>query len=380
MTVKEFALRQLHWMVQSDPWVQEIFLAGGESLDQLAERILAVSRFDNFALLNRAQVEYYEKILGLPQDDNKSLDDRRAAIQAAWQAAQKPSLATVQAICDNWKTGGIIASYTPGVILLRFLGSPGVPEGIETLKEALEFDENIHTDQDFQLTSCCCPMWIGMIRKLYHELMPHVPGAVSPMIAAGRTVKKLHPDAVTIFVGPCIAKKAEAREADLAGAVDYVLTFQEMQDIFQAADIHPELLEESERDHSSRAGRIYARTGGVSEAVRTTVARLHPERPIQVRTRQADGVPACRAMIEDIRSGQHQANFFEGMGCTGGCVGGPKVLLDRETGRENVDRYGDEAEFSTPLDNPYVLKLLRLLGFDTVEEFLEQSDIFIRHF
>lgn len=81
------------------------------------------------------------------------------------------------------------------------------------------------------------------------------------MIAAGRTVKKLHPDAVTIFVGPCIAKKAEAREADLAGAVDYVLTFQEMQDIFQAADIHPELLEESERDHSSRAGRIYARTG-----------------------------------------------------------------------------------------------------------------------
>ena len=57
-----------------------------------------------------------------------------------------------------------------------------------------------------------------------------------------------------------------------------------------------------------------------------------------------------------------------------------KVLLDRETGRENVDRYGDEAEFGTPLDNPYVLKLLRLLGFDTVEEFLEQSDIFIRHF
>ena len=83
MTVKEFALRQLHWMVQNDPWVQEIFLAGGESLDQLAERILAISRFDNFELLNRAQVEYYEKILGLPQDDNKSLDDRRAAIQAA---------------------------------------------------------------------------------------------------------------------------------------------------------------------------------------------------------------------------------------------------------------------------------------------------------
>ena len=102
---------------------------------------------------------------------------------------------------------------TPGRLRSAFklLGFTGMVEvalfaDLLTLKEALEFDRNIHTETDFQLTSCCCPMWIGMIRKLYHELMPHVPGAVSPMIAAGRTVKKLHPDAVTIFVGPCIAK------------------------------------------------------------------------------------------------------------------------------------------------------------------------------
>lgn len=283
--------------------------------------------------------------------------------------------------------GQFPGGVTPGQLRSAFkrLGFTGMVEvalfaDLLTLKEALEFDRNIHTESDFQLTSCCCPMWIAMIRKMYHELMPHVPGAVSPMIAAGRTVKRLHPDALTIFVGPCIAKKAEAREPDLAGAVDYVLTFQEMQDVFQAAALHPEQLEESERGHSSRAGRIYARTGGVSEAVRSTVARIHPDRAIQVRTRQADGVPACKAMIEAIRSGDHSANFFEGMGCVGGCVGGPKVLLDRMAGQENVDRYGDSAEFLTPLDNPYVLKLLRLLGFETVEDFLERSDIFIRHF
>ncbi|MCQ4772091.1 hypothetical protein NE579_16995, partial [Intestinimonas massiliensis] len=57
----------------------------------------------------------------------------------------------------------------------------------------------------------------------YHQLMPHVPGAVSPMIAAGRTVKHLHPDALTVFVGHCLAKKAEAREPDLRGAVDLFL-------------------------------------------------------------------------------------------------------------------------------------------------------------
>ena len=52
-----------------------------------------------------------------------------------------------------------------------------------TLKEALEFDQNILTDEDYQLTSCCCPIWIAMIRKVYHHLLPHVPGAVSPMVA-----------------------------------------------------------------------------------------------------------------------------------------------------------------------------------------------------
>ena len=281
--------------------------------------------------------------------------------------------------------GQFSASVTPGKLRSAFkmLGFEGMVEvalfaDVLTLKEALEFDHNIQTEDDYQLTSCCCPMWIAMLKKVYHELMPHVPGAVSPMVAAGRTIKYLHPDAVTIFVGPCIAKKAEAREPDLAGAVDFVLTFQEMRDVFAAAAIQLETLEDNERDHSSRAGRIYARAGGVSEAVRATVDQLRKGRGIPIRTRQAAGIQACRAMIEAIRAGERDANFFEGMGCVGGCVGGPKAILEREEGRLNVERYGDEAESATPLDNPYVLELLRQLGFDTVEAFLEHSDIFNR--
>ena len=251
---------------------------------------------------------------------------------------------------------------------------------ILTLKEALEFDANIREEQDYQLTSCCCPVWIAMIRKVYQELMPHVPGAVSPMIAAGRVVKKLHPDAVTVFIGPCMAKKQEAREGDIADAVDYVLTFQEVQDMFEAADIHPEQLGEDDKEHSSRAGRIYARTGGVSEAVKTTVEQLRPELSIEVRAEQADGVPACREMIERLKRGETKANFFEGMGCRGGCVGGPKIIIDKEEGRKNVERYGEAAEYRTPLENPFVPELLRRLGFHTIEEFLEKSDILVRKF
>jgi iron only hydrogenase large subunit-like protein len=283
--------------------------------------------------------------------------------------------------------GQFSQEVTPGKLRNAFkqLGFSGMIEvalfaDILTLKEALEFDKNILTESDFQLTSCCCPMWIGMIKKVYNELMPHVPGAVSPMVACGRTIKVLHPDALTIFIGPCLAKKAEAREKDISDAVDFVLTFQEVQDIFEVAEINPAEMEESEKDHSSRAGRIYARTGGVSEAVEKTLDRLNPHREISIKTMQADGVPACKEMINRLKEGKIEANFFEGMGCVGGCVGGPKVMIARDKGRENVIEYGDTATYKTPIDNPYVIELLHQLGFDTVESLLEHSDIFTRDF
>jgi iron only hydrogenase large subunit-like protein len=276
---------------------------------------------------------------------------------------------------------------TPGRLRTAFkrLGFAGMVEvalfaDILTLKEALEFNQNIVTESDYQLTSCCCPIWIAMIRKVYHELMPHMPGAVSPMVACGRSIKHLYPGAVTMFIGPCIAKKAEAREADVSDSTDFVLTFQEMRDIFECAGIDPASLPEDERDHSSRAGRIYARSGGVSEAVKSTVERISPNRPITVRSSQADGVPACKAMINDLLAGKNHANFLEGMGCVGGCVGGPRAMIPREEGRGNVNRYGEEAVYPTPIDNPYVIELLHRLGFDTVEQLLENSDIFTRIF
>lgn len=283
--------------------------------------------------------------------------------------------------------GQFSSEVTPGKLrsALKQVGFDGMLEvalfaDILTLKEALEFDRNIVTEKDYQLTSCCCPVWIAMIRKIYKDLVPHVPPAVSPMIASGRAVKALHPDALTVFIGPCLAKKAEAREKDIASAVDYVLTFQEVQDIFKVMEIDPSKLEESDKDHSSRGGRIYAHTGGVSEAVSATLQRLNPNRKIMIRTQQGDGVPACRAMMNELSTGNTTANFFEGMGCVGGCVGGPRVLIPHAEGRENVEKYGAEAPYPTPVDNPYVIELLHRLGLNTVESLLEKSDIFTRDF
>ena len=200
------------------------------------------------------------------------------------------------------------------------------------------------------------------------------------MVACGRTIKKLRPGSTVVFIGPCLAKKAEAREKDIADAVDYVLTFQEVKDIFDLVGLDPDELPEDERDHSSKAGRIYARTGGVSQAVQSTVHRLRPDRSITVHARQADGVPACREMLNALKEGKITENFLEGMGCKGGCVGGPRAIIDRETGARHVDQYGEEAPYETPLDNPFVLELLGRLGFDTVEDLLKHDTIFTCRF
>lgn len=251
---------------------------------------------------------------------------------------------------------------------------------ILTLKEALEFDRQVKTEKDFLLTSCCCPLWVAVIRKMYSSFTAHIPPSVSPMVACGRSIKRIHPGAVTVFVGPCLAKKAEAREPDVADAVDYVLTFQEMQDVFRIAEIDPVALEDDHKDHSSRSGRIYARTGGVSEAVESTLKKLVRDRRIPLVAQQANGMIQCKQLLEQVAAGDITANFLEGMGCIGGCVGGPRVMIDPAEGERNVDEYGGHAVYETPVDNPYTFALLKRLGFETVEALLERDHMFTRDF
>ena len=139
-------------------------------------------------------------------------------------------------------------------------------------------------------------------------------------------------------------------------------------------------LQEDLRDHSSRAGRIYARAGGVSEAVQNTVERLKPNRNIPLRATTANGSVKCKELLNEIKNGTISANFLEGMGCVGGCVGGPKALIDKEEGTFHVNNYGKEAAYQTPVDNPYVIELLSRLGFETIESLLEDENMFTRRF
>lgn len=111
--------------------------AGGVTLDALADRIIAIYNAENFDEMTIERVRYYERLLDLEQDEDKTLADRWAAIQAAYNIAQKPSLETMQSICDAWEAGGIICSYTPGELTLKFIGDVGVPSNIQDLKNAI---------------------------------------------------------------------------------------------------------------------------------------------------------------------------------------------------------------------------------------------------
>lgn len=233
-----------------------------------------------------------------------------------------------------------------------------------TMKEAFEFDEHVRQTGDFLITSCCCPVWIKMIESRFSELVGHISPSVSPMIASGRVIKTFMPSAKVVFIGPCIAKKSEASLSQLAGAIDFVMTFQELSALFDAAGIDPPNMPDEENAQASRSGRIYARTGGVSEAVSQTLGKILPHRQGDLLPLQIDGIPNCQKVLADAATGNLTANFVEGMACVGGCVGGPGRIVQSSVSSYAVDRYGDLATAGTPVENPHVYQILTRLGLE----------------
>lgn len=178
------------------------------------------------------------------------------------------------------------------------------------------------------------------------------------MIACGRSVKALHPDALTIFVGPCIAKKAEAREKDLAGAGRLRADLPGGAGHLRGGGDRPgQAGGPRARPLLPRGAHLRAHRRGERGGPLDRRAAQPPPQNFDAHP-QADGVPGCRALIDDLLAGKIDANFFEGMGCVGGCVGGPKRIIPREEGERNVDAYGGDAASPTPIDNPYVIELL----------------------
>lgn len=247
---------------------------------------------------------------------------------------------------------------TPGKFVagLKKLGFADVVEvglgaDMGSIREAQEFCEKVPHEQPFLGTSCC-PSWEAFAKKTQPELAHCISSAHTPMIETARHIKKQHPDAKVVFIGPCVAKKLEALEGDVVDYVDYVMTFEELMGMFTAREIEfNELEEDTVSVLASRDGRGYAVAGGVAEAVVDSIHRIHPE--MEVPTMRADSLSECKKMLLLAKAGKTNGHLLEGMACPGGCVGGPGTLMPIARAGASVKAFSQKSPYEVAQDNPH---------------------------
>ena len=187
--------------------------------------------------------------------------------------------------------------------------------------EAHHYAEKVVTGElPFLLTSCC-PSWSMLAKKYFPDVIDEISQELTPMVATARTIKLEHPDAKVVFVGPCAAKKLEAMRRTVRSDVDFVVTFEELQAMFDAKDIDLTKYEaESSFHNATRAGRNYAVAGGVAESIEKMLKENYPD--VQVNIQHAEGLAECKKTLALAKAGKLNGCLIEGMGCPGGCVAG----------------------------------------------------------
>ena len=204
------------------------------------------------------------------------------------------------------------------------------------------------------LTSSCCPAFVRYIKSQFPNLAGHISHNLSPMATLAKYIKETTPNSKVIFIGPCTAKKAEVQLDSVKPYVDTVLTFEELQALFDSRNIDIASLEEGELNNASYFGRIFARSGGLTDAA--TQAMKEQNIDFEIKPVVCDGIEACRLALLKLNKGVPDGNFIEGMACNGGCIGGAGCLTHGEKNKAEVDKYGREALEKTIGDAISILK------------------------
>ena len=191
------------------------------------------------------------------------------------------------------------------------------------------------------LTSSCCPAFVKYVQQNFPQMVQYVSHNLSPMATLAKYLKETTPNAKVVFIGPCTAKKAENQLDSVKPYVDVVLTFEELQALFDSRDIDLTTLEEDVLDNASYYGRIFARSGGLSDAVKEGLKEQNLD--FEVKPCACDGIEECRMALLKKSRNALDANFIEGMACIGGCIGGAGCLTHGEKNKAEVDKYGMEA-------------------------------------
>ena len=205
--------------------------------------------------------------------------------------------------------------------------------------DMVAYDEAEELSEKGFLTSSCCPAFVNYIEKNYPDLVKDISSNLSPMAKISEYIKGNDKTAKIVFIGPCTAKKAEILREREKQIVDVVITFEELQALFDSKDIDLSSLGEDVLDNASYYGRIFARSGGLTDAVKQAL-KEHGITDFEFKPIACNGIEECKLALLKKSKNLTDVNFIEGMACVGGCIGGAGCLTHGEKNKIDVDNYG----------------------------------------
>ena len=194
----------------------------------------------------------------------------------------------------------------------------------------------VNGDLPFLLTSCC-PSWSMLAKRTLPDMVESVSTELTPMVATARSIKKKHPNAKVVFIGPCAAKKLEAMRTSVRSDVDFVITFEELNAMFEARGIDPQNTPgDSSMHDATGAGRGYGVAGGVAAAIESCIKEYYPD--VEVKIEHVEGLAECKKVLMLAKAGKKNGYLIEGMGCPGGCVAGAGTIAPIAKAKVEVEK------------------------------------------
>jgi iron only hydrogenase large subunit-like protein len=229
----------------------------------------------------------------------------------------------------------------------------GIGADLCTVEEAKDFLREVPAEKPFMGTSCC-PAWSVMAKKTFPDLGKNISMTMTPMVFTARMMKQADPEARMCFIGPCSAKKLEASRRTVRSDVDFVLTFEELAGIIEARDIDFDALEVNEEDlhYASAAGRGFAVSGGVAQAVADKIHEWYPDKEVKITAAQS--LAECKKMLMLAKAGKFNGYLLEGMACPGGCIGGAGTIADPARTAGVLAKYKSAAPYTDPEKSPFI--------------------------
>ncbi len=216
--------------------------------------------------------------------------------------------------------------------------------------EAEHYVHSVATgEQPFLLTSCC-PSWSVMAKKYFPETIDQISNALTPMVATARVIKEEHPDASVVFIGPCAAKKLEAKRRTVRSDVDFVITFEELAGMFQAKGLLVEEVKAAyEMNDATAAGRGYGVAGGVASAIEKCINEYYPG--TEVKIEHAESLAECKKILALAKAGRKNGCLIEGMACPGGCIAGAGTNIPIPQAAKELAKFKEQANQVIPDKN-----------------------------